>query len=292
MAFHPYPPLIRWLFNARRVGPPVPVTSPSPCPWIDHSASRLPRPTIRPYQTRFRYGSSAKRINLAGQVQLVGSLYKRMLFFPSRRRHTRWPRDWSSDVCSSDLELEPLAIDLERRRGESGLRHGGASSGSGLRVLVAPGRTARTGEGRPPVGPHGRVVVIPQRSVSHPGMWSGPGGGRSHGERRRGEPLGRRGDALVARGERDPDVAGAPGTVELTGRHEDAPFGERGDDGPAVDVLAGDGGPQVQARLARRVDAQAGRRAGRQQHLPTPPVALALLGDVGVVGERGGEGGL
>src|SRR5207253_5792114 len=21
-----------------------------------------------------------------------------------RRRHTRWPRDWSSDVCSSDLD--------------------------------------------------------------------------------------------------------------------------------------------------------------------------------------------
>src|SRR5690625_5819690 len=26
-----------------------------------------------------------------------------MLCFSSRRRHTRWPRDWSSDVCSSDL---------------------------------------------------------------------------------------------------------------------------------------------------------------------------------------------
>src|SRR5690625_1781786 len=26
-------------------------------------------------------------------------------FFSSRRRHTRWPRDWSSDVCSSDLHL-------------------------------------------------------------------------------------------------------------------------------------------------------------------------------------------
>src|SRR5207253_7417977 len=26
-------------------------------------------------------------------------------FFSSRRRHTRWPRDWSSDVCSSDLEI-------------------------------------------------------------------------------------------------------------------------------------------------------------------------------------------
>src|SRR5690625_4411878 len=27
-----------------------------------------------------------------------------MFFFSSRRRHTRWPRDWSSDVCSSDLQ--------------------------------------------------------------------------------------------------------------------------------------------------------------------------------------------
>src|SRR5437660_4772842 len=27
-------------------------------------------------------------------------------FFSSRRRHTRWPRDWSSDVCSSDLSTQ------------------------------------------------------------------------------------------------------------------------------------------------------------------------------------------
>src|SRR5690348_17699145 len=27
-----------------------------------------------------------------------------MFFFSSRRRHTRWTGDWSSDVCSSDLE--------------------------------------------------------------------------------------------------------------------------------------------------------------------------------------------
>src|SRR3712207_9364882 len=26
-----------------------------------------------------------------------------MIFFSSRRRHTRYWRDWSSDVCSSDL---------------------------------------------------------------------------------------------------------------------------------------------------------------------------------------------
>src|SRR5437660_2300133 len=30
-------------------------------------------------------------------------------FFSSRRRHTRWPRDWSSDVCSSDLAFKVFA---------------------------------------------------------------------------------------------------------------------------------------------------------------------------------------
>src|SRR5207253_4122129 len=28
---------------------------------------------------------------------------RRFFFFSSRTRHTTWPRDWSSDVCSSDL---------------------------------------------------------------------------------------------------------------------------------------------------------------------------------------------
>src|SRR5689334_23894380 len=34
-------------------------------------------------------------------------------FFSSRRRHTRWNCDWSSDVCSSDLERHSDA-DLTR----------------------------------------------------------------------------------------------------------------------------------------------------------------------------------
>src|SRR3712207_458660 len=34
-------------------------------------------------------------------------------FFSSRRRHTRYWRDWSSDVCSSDLAR---ALDLVERR--------------------------------------------------------------------------------------------------------------------------------------------------------------------------------
>src|SRR5690606_41032095 len=33
-----------------------------------------------------------------------------LFFFSSRRRHTRFSRDWSSDVCSSDLAVFLLGI--------------------------------------------------------------------------------------------------------------------------------------------------------------------------------------
>src|SRR5690625_7909411 len=35
----------------------------------------------------------------------------------SRRPHTRWPRDWSSDVCSSDLNDKVGNIELSRIMG-------------------------------------------------------------------------------------------------------------------------------------------------------------------------------
>src|SRR5439155_3332006 len=35
-------------------------------------------------------------------------------FFSSRRRHTSWPRDWSSDVCSSDLDTFTKQADVPR----------------------------------------------------------------------------------------------------------------------------------------------------------------------------------
>src|SRR3989338_1455398 len=35
-------------------------------------------------------------------------------FFSSRRRHTRWNCAWSSDVCSSDLFVEPTIFDHVR----------------------------------------------------------------------------------------------------------------------------------------------------------------------------------
>src|SRR2546422_1633281 len=34
-------------------------------------------------------------------------------FFSSRRRHTRCSRDWSSDVCSSDLRPARVVVGLE-----------------------------------------------------------------------------------------------------------------------------------------------------------------------------------
>src|SRR5215510_934055 len=43
-------------------------------------------------------------------------------FFSSRRRHTRWPRDWSSDVCSSDLYPEAFGQARVRSYGLPGIR--------------------------------------------------------------------------------------------------------------------------------------------------------------------------
>src|SRR5882762_8738561 len=43
-----------------------------------------------------------------------------LFFFSSRRRHTRFKCDWSSDVCSSDLGDDGLTVDLDRRRKNGG----------------------------------------------------------------------------------------------------------------------------------------------------------------------------
>src|SRR5207245_10848752 len=38
-----------------------------------------------------------------------------LFFFSSRRRHTRCYRDWSSDVCSSDLEAPRVGLEPRQR---------------------------------------------------------------------------------------------------------------------------------------------------------------------------------
>src|SRR5690348_17991436 len=37
-----------------------------------------------------------------------------LFFFSSRRRHTRWTGDWSSDVCSSDLNFASATCEALR----------------------------------------------------------------------------------------------------------------------------------------------------------------------------------
>src|SRR5699024_12053305 len=75
-----------------------------------------------------------------------------VVFFSSRRRHTRSKRDWSSDVCSSDLALthmwradicataDPAALGLAGGRlwatGAAGLPAGAACA---ARAQLAPG---------------------------------------------------------------------------------------------------------------------------------------------------------
>src|SRR5690348_4034909 len=57
-------------------------------------------------------------------------------FFSSRRRHTRWTGDWSSDVCSSDLEA------CEGAMGERG------DEASLVAAVAAGDREARSEERR------------------------------------------------------------------------------------------------------------------------------------------------
>src|SRR5258707_3872825 len=58
-------------------------------------------------------------------------------FFSSRRRHTRYWRDWSSDVCSSDLKAEPAGDGgvVARRRPE-GTRGQLLAQGQGRRTVL------------------------------------------------------------------------------------------------------------------------------------------------------------
>src|SRR5260370_19883209 len=71
-------------------------------------------------------------------------------FFSSRRRHTRFKCDWSSDVCSSDLgeirlvETQPGRRLDEARRAEARLGHGGCGVGRrGVRGRGGKGNARR-----------------------------------------------------------------------------------------------------------------------------------------------------
>src|SRR5437588_9475725 len=88
-------------------------------------------------------------------------------FFSSRRRHTRSLCDWSSDVCSSDLQPGPV-----RAGGEKGLEQ------------VAP---ILRGNARPGVG-HPQLHLPLPRAVARVAA-QGPAGG--HGPEGVGQEIGR-----------------------------------------------------------------------------------------------------
>src|SRR5207253_5177034 len=87
----------------------------------------------------------------------------------SRRRHTRWPRDWGSDVCSSDLARVAVA-GLPGGRGVGEEER--AVAQAELRVLLGDGRLRRQ-----------RPVVQRERGLDEPRDPSG--GHRVRSEERR-----------------------------------------------------------------------------------------------------------
>src|SRR5256886_7377668 len=88
-----------------------------------------------------------------------------IFFFSSRRRHTRFDCDWSSDVCSSDL-LEPTRRSVGERKRNNG-------------ITGAPLWWRRSRRITPPAWPSS---VFPPTSRERRSTEIGRGAGRERGE--------------------------------------------------------------------------------------------------------------
>ena len=78
MAFHPYPQLIRTIFNLYRFGPPLDFTQASPWPWVAHLVSGLIHATKSPYSD-----SLSLRLHLNG-LTLLRRLTRRLILQKAR----------------------------------------------------------------------------------------------------------------------------------------------------------------------------------------------------------------
>src|SRR6266487_4125522 len=93
-------------------------------------------------------------------------LFTFVFFFSSRRRHTRWTGDWSSDVCSSDLHRAdaPRTGDRATHRGVHSSRRPARRGGGG-------GRTGPPHQGR--VAERPDAVRHRDRRARQPGRAAG-----------------------------------------------------------------------------------------------------------------------
>src|ERR1019366_10301285 len=91
------------------------------------------------------------RIRSVSEWMPVGSVWPRfvLFFFSSRRRHTRLVSDWSSDVCSSDLDdarkIDLLPHETLRRRGCPGRQDDDVPPANRCRVELDVARLADNG---------------------------------------------------------------------------------------------------------------------------------------------------
>src|SRR5215510_9998427 len=79
-----------------------------------------------------------------------------IFFFSSRRRHTRWPRDWSSEVCSSDLQAGCRTV---------GLQGGARPCPTAAGARPAPGGTRSAGGESGTAERRQRRVLVLQRAI-------------------------------------------------------------------------------------------------------------------------------
>src|SRR5690348_790937 len=94
-------------------------------------------------------------------------------FFSSRRRHTRWTGDWSSDVCSSDLILD-LHANVQAAGDMARFHHNQVSNRLELESqlfklvgsqLIGMGHKASSSDGSP-VGGFEGIMFMPDPGAS------------------------------------------------------------------------------------------------------------------------------
>src|SRR6266481_4947053 len=184
-----------------------------------------------------------------------------VFFFSSRRRHTRWNCDWSSDVCSSDL------VHDDRRLRALRARAGSAEVGQAVRARRPRPPRARRSAGAP--RQRRRDPLHLPRGPERPR--AGPGG-RAPARRRAGRLLRPRPDPLAR-------VGGAGGLGG--GAREPAPLlhaPPRSGPGAAPAMTALAPGPALgQTRPMREVIAGEERRAALAAEAVSPLSSLSAF---------------